>query len=116
MGINENNLQQIELTNQRGGRILSIVDLIKAKTISTEAAAFCRAALKAGCSFFTGAVPGGAGKTTLMAALLGMLPADEKIITASDDNHHGVIPHIRVARSNDGTGHIARQHIFGNIA
>lgn len=82
--IREKNLKQIERTNQRGGKMLSIVDLVDVKTISVAAAAFCGAALRARSSFFTGAVPGGAGKTTLMAALLGMLPHDERIITASD--------------------------------
>ncbi len=64
--------------------MLSIVDLMEAGTISAEAAGFCIALIHEGSSFFTGAVPGGAGKTTIMAALLGLLPPVEKIITAAD--------------------------------
>ncbi len=78
------NLSAIEKLNQRGGRSLSIVDLIEAGTVTAEMAAFCWTAVQAGASFMTGAVPGGAGKTTLMAALLAFLPAGEAIITTFD--------------------------------
>ncbi len=82
--MNKHNLKQIERMNQRGGRLLSIVDLMEAGTITAEAAGFCLAALHEGAGIFTGAVPGGAGKTTLLASLLALLPPEEKIITAAD--------------------------------
>jgi len=75
------NLHQIERLNQRGGRTLSVVDLVKAGTLSTEMAAVCAAAVARGASILTGAVPGGAGKTTLMASLLGFLAPGRPIIT-----------------------------------
>jgi len=75
------NHRQIEMLNQRGGRTLSIVDLIRAGTISVEMAAYAMRAVDRGASILTGAVPGGAGKTTLMAALLGFLPPDVPIVT-----------------------------------
>jgi hypothetical protein len=78
------NLAQIEALNQRGGPTLSVTDLMADGTISAEMAAFCWVALAAGESFLTGAVPGGVGKTTLMAALLAFLPPGEKIITVAD--------------------------------
>jgi len=56
--------------------MLSIVDLIDAGTMSTEVAAYCLAAIGRGASFMVGAVPGGAGKTTVMGALLNFVPAD----------------------------------------
>jgi len=82
--IERNNIEQIELLNQRGGRSLSIVDLAEAGTVSTEMAALAWVLVENGTSFLTGAVPGGAGKTTLMASLLGFMPAGERIVTAAD--------------------------------
>jgi hypothetical protein len=69
------------MLNQRGGRTLSIVDLIGAGTISVDMAAYAMRAVYHGASTLTGAVPGGAGKTTLMAALLNFLPPDVPIVT-----------------------------------
>jgi hypothetical protein len=74
MDIERHNHQQIEQLNQRGGRMLSIVDLIQAGTINVEMAAYAMRAMYQGASLLTGARPGGAGKTTLMAALLNFLP------------------------------------------
>jgi hypothetical protein len=74
MDIERHNHRQIEQLNQRGGRMLSIVDLIQARTISVEMAAYAIRAIHDGASLLTAARPGGAGKTTLMAALLNFLP------------------------------------------
>jgi hypothetical protein len=82
------NHEQIERLNQRGGRTLSIVDLIGAGTLSVEMAAVAMRAMHQGASILTGAVPGGAGKTTLMAAILGFLPHEVPIVTVG---HSGVI-------------------------
>ncbi len=84
MDVEKHNLAQIDRLNQRGGRTLSIVDLIEDGTITAEMAGFCWLAVAGGDSFLTGAVPGGAGKTTLMATLLGFLPPGEAIVTVSD--------------------------------
>jgi len=81
MTIEPHNHREIEALNQRGGRTLSIVDLIRAGTISVEMSAYAMRAMHRGGSLLTGARPGGAGKTTLMAALLGFLPPDVPIIT-----------------------------------
>lgn len=78
------NLQQIELLNQRGGRTLSIVDLMRAGTISADMAAFSFCAVRAGASLLTAARPGGAGKTTLMAAMLAFLPRGEELRTVGN--------------------------------
>jgi hypothetical protein len=67
---------EIDRCNQRGGRMLSVVDLIDAGTMSTELAAYCLAAIGRGASFMVGALPGGAGKTTVMGALLNFVPPD----------------------------------------
>jgi hypothetical protein len=73
---------QIERCNQRGGRMLSAVDLVEAGTVSRELAAYCLAAIGRGASFLVGAVPGGAGKTTVMGALLNFVPADVELVPA----------------------------------
>lgn len=62
--------------NQRGGRMLSLVDLITAGTVDLPLAAYLSAAMRSGASLLVGARPGGAGKTTVMCALLNFLPDD----------------------------------------
>lgn len=88
MDIESHNLRQIRRTNQRGGRCLSVVDLIEAGTLCPDAAALCWTLIDRGAAFITGAVPGGAGKTTLMAALLAFIPPGERILTAKN---HSVV-------------------------
>ena len=78
------NQREVDLLNQRGGRALSIVDLIEDGTLSAEMASLCLQAVRGGAAFLTGAVPGGAGKTTLMAAVLAFLPQGERIVTVAD--------------------------------
>lgn len=79
--IEQSNWRQIEVLNQRGGRTLSIADLIAAGTISPEMAGYLGAAIGRGASFLTAARPGGAGKTALLAALLGLLAPGVPIVT-----------------------------------
>jgi hypothetical protein len=81
LDVERHNWRQIEMLNQRGGRTLSIVDLIRAGTISAEMAAYAMRAMHRGTSLLTGARPSGAGKTSLMAALLGFLPPETPIAT-----------------------------------
>jgi hypothetical protein len=82
--LEEQNYLEIEALNQRGGRTLSIVDLIQANTVSADAAGLMLYAVSNGASFFTAAVPGGAGKTTLMACMLGFLVPGTRIVTTAD--------------------------------
>ncbi|HOX38940.1 MAG TPA: hypothetical protein PL033_13195 [Candidatus Brocadiia bacterium] len=78
------NLRQIEDLNQRGGRTLSITDMIRAGTLSAQMAAYMFRAVARGASVLTAAVPGGAGKSTLLANLLNFLPPGTRIITTPD--------------------------------
>lgn len=78
------NLSEIEGLNQRGGRTLSFVDLIDARTMSPEMIAHCWTAIAHGASFITAARPGGAGKSTVLANLLVLLPPNEEIVTLTD--------------------------------
>ena len=71
---------EIEKCNQRGGRMLTVVDLIKRKTLTIQQASFLMQEILKGSSFIVGAKPGGAGKTTVMCALLNFLPPGIKII------------------------------------
>ncbi len=73
---------EIERCNQRGGRMLSIMDLLDAGTLTRKLAAYALAAIGGGASFMVGASPGGAGKTTVMGALLNLVPPDVELVAA----------------------------------
>ena len=60
--------------------MLSLVDLIEAGTVDLPLAGYLMAAVQNGTSFLVGALPGGAGKTTVMAALLNVLPPHVPIV------------------------------------
>ncbi len=77
------NLAEIAGLNQRGGRTLSIVDLIADGTLDVPMAAYLLAAVADGVSMLTAAGPGGTGKSTLLASLLSFLPPGEEIISVS---------------------------------
>ncbi len=67
-------VREINACNQRGGRMLSLVDLLHAGTVDLPLAAYLAAMMRAGASLLVGARPGGAGKTAVMCALLNFLP------------------------------------------
>ncbi|MEI7904246.1 MAG: hypothetical protein WCI43_02390 [Candidatus Firestonebacteria bacterium] len=56
--------------------MFTLIDLIREKSLPLELAAFLLCRVSKGDSFLTGAVPGGAGKTTLMCALINCIPND----------------------------------------
>ena len=64
--------------------MLSVFDLLAAKTLDLDLAAYLMARISKGSSFMVGSVPGGAGKTTVMCALLNFLPIDLPIVAATD--------------------------------
>ncbi len=64
----------LDACNQRGGRSLSLIDLLDAGTVDLPLAAYLAAAMRHGASLLVGARPGGAGKTAVMVALLNFLP------------------------------------------
>ena len=66
----------INKCNQRSERMFTLVDLIRAKTLSVELAAYLLHRVSKGDSFIVGAVPGGAGKTTVMCSLVNCIPSD----------------------------------------
>ena len=63
--------------------MLSIFDLLAAKTLDLDLAAYLMARISKGSSFMVGSVPGGAGKTTVMCALLNFVPVDVPLIPAT---------------------------------
>lgn len=77
-------VEALNRCNQRGGRMLSLVDLIGAETVDRPLAAYLAAAMRSGASLLVGARPGGAGKTTVMAALLNFLPNQTRIQAVDD--------------------------------
>ncbi|UCC99888.1 MAG: hypothetical protein JSW66_08395 [Phycisphaerales bacterium] len=68
--------------------MLSIVDLLAAKTLDLDLAAYLMARISTGASFMVGSVPGGAGKTTVMCALLNFVPIDVRLIAATPQAVH----------------------------
>ena len=66
--------------------MLSVADLIEAETMSLPLAAALTTRIASGASFMVGANPGGAGKTTVMCALLNFLPKDVDILPATPEN------------------------------
>ena len=67
-------VREIERCNQRGGRMLSLIDLLDAGSVDLPLAAYLAAVMRGGASLLVGARPGGAGKTAVMCALLNFLP------------------------------------------
>jgi len=84
MDLMANNLREINSLNQRGGRMLSVVDLIEDGTLDAPTSGLLLSFMAAGASFLTAAGPGGVGKTTLMAVLLSFLPPEERLRTVTD--------------------------------
>ena len=54
-------VQALNACNQRGGRMLSLVDLLDAGTVDLPLAAYLAAAMRAGASLLVGANPRGRG-------------------------------------------------------
>ena len=82
--IEENNLKEINLLNQRGGRMLSILDLINANTLSLDMASYLLSWMQENPSLLTAALESGTGKTTLMGALLNLIRPGIKIKSISE--------------------------------
>ena len=59
--------------------MLSVVDLLEAGTLTLYQAAWLLSRVLQGSSWLVGAKPGGAGKTTVMSALLAMTPGDARV-------------------------------------
>ncbi len=89
--LQEHNLSEIRSLNQRGGRTLSIMDLIADGTLTQEMAAYLMVKVASGNAFLTAAQQSGTGKSTLLANLLGFLPPGERIIStgSADVIHRG---------------------------
>ena len=77
--------RELERCNQRGGRMLSVADLIDAGTLSLPLAAALVARIAGSASFMVGANPGGAGKTTVMCALLNFVPPNCDLLPATPE-------------------------------
>lgn len=64
--------------------MLSIFDLLDAGTLHLDLAAYLMARIGRGASFLVGANPGGAGKTTLMCAVLNLIPPATRLVAATE--------------------------------
>lgn len=81
--IEKQNLKEIKRLNQRGGRMLSIIDLINDDTLNLEMSGFLLYSMLNNASFLTAANPMGVGKTTLMGSLLNLIKPEVKIETVN---------------------------------
>jgi len=90
---------ELDRCNQRGGRMLSIFDLLDAGTLELELAAYLMARISRGASFMVGARPGGLGKTTVMCALLNFVPANVEIVAATPEAVRGAVRDESLPRS-----------------
>ncbi|MFW5992475.1 MAG: hypothetical protein ACOCQN_04715, partial [Halanaerobiaceae bacterium] len=79
--LEKSNLKEIKRLNQRGGRSLSIIDLLKDGTVDSGIAGFLLYSMANSLSFITAANPSGTGKTTLMGTILNLLKPGVKIRT-----------------------------------
>ena len=77
--IEKQNLKAIKRLNQRGGRMLSMVDLLEDGTVDQKLINFLVRRLWVGDSILAAAGPSGTGKTTLMGALLNLIPPGRRI-------------------------------------
>ncbi len=68
--------------------MLSIFDLLDAGSLDLDLATYLMARISRGASLMVGASPGGAGKTTVMAALLNLGPADRPLVAATPEAVH----------------------------
>lgn len=80
--LEQENLSAIRRLNQRGGRFLNVSDLMEAGTLDRSLLKFFIRRLCTGDSFLFAAGPSGTGKTTLMGALLNLMPPGIEIRTA----------------------------------
>ncbi|MCP4645656.1 MAG: hypothetical protein GY851_34745 [bacterium] len=83
-GVIQRHCAELERCNQRGGHMLSVLDLLDKRTLDMDVAAYLMARISRGSSFMVGANPGGAGKTTVMCALLNLVPAEVELAAATD--------------------------------
>jgi len=77
--------RELDRCNQRGGRMLSILDLLDAGTIDTVLGAYLMACITRGASIMVSAGPGGAGKTTVMCALVNLAPLHLPLVAATPE-------------------------------
>lgn len=80
----DNVISIVKRSNQRGGRMFSIIDLLESGTLDLDKSGWLVSRIEAGSSFLVGAKAGGAGKTTVMGALLIMLPAGVRLYLTGD--------------------------------
>ena len=77
--------RELDRCNQRGGRMMTIFDLLEADSLPLDLAAYLAWRIWNGASFLTGAIPGGAGKTTVMCALLNFVAPTRSLIPATPE-------------------------------
>ena len=98
------NLREILGLSQRGGRMLSLLDLVESNTVDLPVASLLAGAVASGASLLTAARPGNAGKTTVLAALLSFLPPGRRIVTLQEAPPRSVPPDTCLLAHEIGSG------------
>lgn len=94
-------------------RSLSIIDLIEQGTFSLTQAIWLAARINEGYSWLVGAQPGGAGKTTIMCALLTLLPDMERAALARSGNRWETFGHNDCVVTEEISAHQRGNYIWG---
>lgn len=94
-------------------RSLSIIDLIEQGTFSLSHAIWLAARINEGYSWLVGAQPGGAGKTTIMCALLALLPDMERAVLARPGNRWETFGHNDCVVTEEISDHQRGHYIWG---
>ena len=90
--------------------MLSLIDLLDAGTVDLVMGGYLAAAMRSGASLMVGANPGGAGKTTVMAALLNWLPNHVRIVPAESGR---MLQAARLASPSDAASQCVVAHEIG---
>lgn len=94
-------------------RSLSIIDLIEQGTFSLTQAIWLATRISEGYSWLVGAEPGGAGKTTIMCALLALLPDMERAVLARSGDRWETFGHNDCVVTEEISDHHRGHYIWG---
>jgi hypothetical protein len=106
-------LSVIRQCSRHFDRSLSIIDLIEQGTFSLTQAIWLAARISEGYSWLVGAQPGGAGKTTIMCALLALLPDIERAVLARSGDRWETFGHNDCVVTEEISDHQRGHYIWG---
>jgi len=106
-------MEVLEQLGHRGERPLSLLDQIEGGTFDLELASWLVSRVSRGDSFFIGAIPGSAGKTTTVRALLGFSPSDIPYVIALPEQLANIDGPRRCFISHELSDHKVPNYLWG---